>query len=100
MPLWLIPHVFANGRPFAGPDSVPGRNAQLPDGSRAIRFSSPEDTILQKLRLGGETSERQWEDVQRVLKIQGTSLDFTYLIRSAQTLNVADLLDRARKSAQ
>jgi hypothetical protein len=36
-------------------------------------FASPEDTILAKLewyRLGGEVSERQWRDVQVVLKAQ------------------------------
>jgi hypothetical protein len=75
---------------------------QLESGSRSIRFASPEDTILQKLlwfRLGGEISERQWRDVQGVLSIQGTSLDQDYLSRSAQILNVTDLLKRAREES-
>jgi hypothetical protein len=75
---------------------------QLESGSRAIRFASPEDTILQKLlwfRHGGETSERQWHDVQGVLSIQGTSLDHDYLSRSAQILKVTDLLKRAREES-
>lgn len=72
------------------------------DASRAIRFASPEDTILQKLiwyRLGGGVSAQQWSDIQGVLKVQGVSLDFDYLERSAAILNVTDLLQRARESA-
>ena len=76
---------------------------QVGDTSRAIRFASPEDTILQKLiwyRLGGGISEQQWSDIQGVLRIQGMSLDFDYLARSAAILNIADLLERARESAR
>jgi hypothetical protein len=76
---------------------------QLANGSRVIRFASPEDTILQKLlwfRLGGQNSERQWSDVQGVLKIQGSSLDYDYLKRSAQVLNITDLLERAEESTR
>ncbi|HVB22933.1 MAG TPA: hypothetical protein VNG51_13405 [Ktedonobacteraceae bacterium] len=65
-------------------------------------FASPEDTILTKLewyRMGGEVSERQWNDLLGVLKLQGTNLDFTYLQRWAVSLNVADLLKRAYEDA-
>jgi hypothetical protein len=65
-------------------------------------FASPEDTILTKLewyRMGGEVSERQWNDLLGVLKLQGTSLDFAYLRRWAVSLNVADLLVRAYEDA-
>lgn len=65
-------------------------------------FASPEDTILSKLdwyRLGGETSDRQWNDILGVLKVQGQSLDFAYLDRWAAELRVADLLARARDDA-
>jgi hypothetical protein len=68
---------------------------------RSIHFSSPEDTILQKLnryRLGGSVSNQQWNDVQGVLKIQGLALDFEYMERCAAFLNIADLLQQARKS--
>lgn len=69
------------------------------DSSREVRFSSPEDTILQKLvwyRLGGGVSEQQWKDVQGVLKIQGASLDFDYMEASARALHIIDLLEQAR----
>jgi hypothetical protein len=76
---------------------------QIGDAARLLRFASPEDTILQKLiwyRKSGGVSEQQWKDVQGVLKIQGPSLDFDYLERSAAILNVSDLLERAKESAR
>ena len=42
--------------------------------------ASAEDTVLAKLewyRMGGEVSERQWRDVQNVLKVQAGHLDLT-----------------------
>jgi hypothetical protein len=63
-----------------------------------IRFASAEDTLLYKLvwyRLGGEQSERQWDDVRGIFKVQGEQLDRTYLHRWARHLRVTDLLERA-----
>ena len=43
-----------------------------------LQIASPEDTILQKLlwyRKGGEVSERQWNDILGVIKVQGRALD-------------------------
>ncbi len=45
--------------------------------------------------MGGEVSDRQWNDILGVLKVQGTALDLAYLQRWATNLKVADLLDRA-----
>jgi hypothetical protein len=73
-----------------------------PETPLAVRFSSPEDTILHKLRwykLGGNTSDRQWTDIIGVLRVQGESLDFSYLERWAFFLNLKDLLERARSEA-
>ena len=61
-------------------------------------IASAEDTILAKLRwyrLGGETSERQWSDVQGVVELRGSELDREYLRRWASVLGVDDLLERA-----
>ncbi|MGH2345936.1 MAG: hypothetical protein ACRDG4_11960 [Chloroflexota bacterium] len=69
---------------------------------RTAIISSPEDTVLAKLewyRLGHETSEKQWSDVQGVLKLQGSGMDHDYLRRWARTLGVADLLSRALADA-
>ena len=70
----------------------------LLEGTRPFNVASPEGTILNKLewyRMGGEVSDRQWNDILGVLKVQGTSLDMAYLQRWAANLNVTDLLERA-----
>lgn len=45
--------------------------------------------------MGGEVSDRQWNDILGVLKVQDTNLDMAYLQRWASSLGVADLLERA-----
>ena len=70
----------------------------LQEGSRPFNVASPEGTILNKLewyRMGGEVSDRQWNDILGVLKVQGTQLDMPYLQRWAVNLKVTDLLERA-----
>jgi hypothetical protein len=61
-----------------------------------------EDTILLKLewyRIGGEISDRQWNDILGVMKTQGDRLDNTYLDHWATEIGVKDLLDRIRQQA-
>lgn len=61
-------------------------------------FVSAEDIILSKLdwyRMGGGVSERQWNDVLGVLKVQKQLLDIAYLEHWAARLQLADLLQRA-----
>lgn len=70
----------------------------LLEGTRSFNVASPEGTILNKLewyRMGGEVSDRQWNDILGVLKVQGTDLDMNYLQKWAASLNVIDLLERA-----
>ncbi len=67
-----------------------------------LRIASAEDTVAHKLawfRRGGETSDRQWQDVVGVLKVQGSRLDLDYLAETTQALGVVDLLARAREEA-
>ncbi|MBE2222937.1 MAG: hypothetical protein IAF02_15435 [Anaerolineae bacterium] len=69
-----------------------------PDTDEKIWVLSAEDVILAKLdwfRLGGEVSERQWRDILGVLKTQQKALDIDYLKQWAQSLGVADLMERA-----
>ena len=67
------------------------------ESPRDVFVKSAEDTVLRKLhwfRLGGEVSDRQWQDVQGIVSIQGKRLDVDYLTRWADQLGVRDLLDR------
>lgn len=71
-------------------------------GEPPVYFASPEDTVLSKLdwyRRGGEVSDRQWSDIQAVLKVQADRLDRTYLREWADWLGVRDLLERTLAEA-
>jgi len=64
--------------------------------------ATAEDTLLAKLewyRMGGEVSERQWRDVQGILKVQAGNLDLAYLHRWAKQIDVSDLFERALTEA-
>ncbi len=70
----------------------------LLEGTRLFNVASPEGTILNKLewyRMGGEVSDRQWNDILGVLKVQGMHLDMDYLKKWSANLKVTDLLERA-----
>lgn len=65
---------------------------------RMAHVCTPEDLVLVKLeryRMGGEVSDRQWLDILGVLKAQSGKLDREYLREWAVELGVSDLLDRA-----
>ena len=73
-----------------------------PTSTAVLYMTSPEDIILRKLtwyRSGGEVSERQWNDVLGVLKVQSSALDVPYLRLWAERLEVADLLRRVFEEA-
>lgn len=66
-------------------------------GSLSAPVATAEDIILLKLewyRLGNGTSERQWNDLRTVGKLQADRLDCQYLRRWANELGVADLMER------
>lgn len=67
-------------------------------GGRSFFVDTAEDTLLHKLewyRDGGEVSERQWNDVVGVVRVQAGALDLEYLREWAARLDVAELLERA-----
>ena len=71
--------------------------------TRKAYIASPEDNILSKLewyRLGGELSDRQWNDVLNVLKVQGETIDIAYLKKWAKALGLDDLLTRVLDKAK
>lgn len=94
---------ISRGRPFdlacmhrAEKGCIGGAN-----GSIEVPVATLEDTIISKLewyRLTDETSERQWDDVSRLKRLAGGTLDRVYLNRSAQMVGVSDLLDRLLSS--
>jgi hypothetical protein len=57
-------------------------------------FVTAEDVLLAKLH-GGEVSDVQWRDVQGIVRGRREGLDREYLERSAATLGVVSLLERA-----
>ena len=62
-----------------------------------VRIATAEDSIISKLewfRLTNETSERQWDDVCRLIKLLSTQADVSYLHRAAESVGVGDLLQR------
>jgi len=75
--------------------SVPVRLGE--NAPRDVFVKSAEDTLLRKFlwyRLGGEVSDRQWEDVRGIVSVQAERLDVPYLIGWADRLGIRDLLDR------
>jgi hypothetical protein len=45
--------------------------------------------------MGGGISDRQWGDVQGILKVQADALDYGYLKRWGAEWGLSDLLNRA-----
>lgn len=93
-------------RPDSGIHAEERRRAhrvRLGEGADSeVSVQSPEDTVLQKLvwyRKGGEVSDRQWRDVQGVLKARHRALELGYLRTWGAELGVADLLERAFREA-
>src|SRR6185503_10749945 len=65
---------------------------------RVLPFHPPEDILLQKLRwyqMGGRSSDRQWRDIQGIIRVQGARLDRPYLRQHAAAVDVEALLSDA-----
>ncbi len=63
-----------------------------------LYLASVEDIIAHKLlwyQMGGGVSERQWNDVLGVIKIQFNMLDHEYLKTAAEAKKVTELLEKA-----
>jgi hypothetical protein len=78
------------------------RVAPFDGATDRIAFASAEDMVVRKLdwfRRGGSRSERQWNDVLGILRVQAGRLDLDQLRQSASLLAVTDLLDRALAEA-
>ena len=90
--------------PWTQQEAVRRRQETIGVDEDSIRayVASPEDMVLQKLnwfRMGGGVSDRQWRDIQGMLKVQKQTLDHTYLQKWAAELNLSDLLQQALEAA-
>lgn len=84
---------------FAGLASVSTSAVETIGGGRSVSVpvATPEDSIVSKLewfRLTDETSERQWEDVSRLVDLHGPRLDTEYMQQMADSVGVGDLLQK------
>ena len=62
-----------------------------------VPIASAEDSIISKLewyRLTNETSDRQWDDVSRLIQLLGDATDLDYLKHAAESVGVLDLLNK------
>ncbi len=68
-----------------------------PSGRR-FRLATAEDILLRKMlwyHAGDESSDRQWQDILGVLRVQMEAIDHTYLLEWATKLGLESLLARA-----
>jgi hypothetical protein len=75
---------------------------EVPDIGRALSICAPEDIVLHKLLwygAGSWVSDRQWYDLQGVLRLQAHSLDLAYLWHWGAVLGMGALLQRALDEA-
>lgn len=97
-----IDFYLSSGRPF---EVAQFQRAQLLDfpgePGGLLRVASAEDTVLAKLEWYTlAPSDRQWRDVQAILRVQDQALDLAYMSRWADLLGLADLLEWALKGRQ
>ena len=70
---------------------------------QTLYLASAEDIILHKLywfKMGGGVSDRQWNDIAGVIKVQDDKLDYSYLKNAAQQRGVTTLLQKAINEAE
>jgi hypothetical protein len=71
-------------------------------GAVAVFVATAEDVVIAKLdwyRASGGQSDRQWQDLVGVIKVQGPAIDYEYLRQWAARLDLSQLLDRALAEA-
>jgi hypothetical protein len=75
---------------------------EVPEIGRTLYVCAPEDIVLHKLlwyAAGSGVSDRQWYDLQGVLRLQAHDLDLAYLRYWGAALGVGALLQRALDEA-
>lgn len=85
-------------RRFDGGEFARSKGIKLEGTDFEVRVCCAEDIVAAKLewyRLGEEHSDRQWNDILGVLRLNADRLDLELLRSSATELGVADLLEKA-----
>lgn len=88
--------------PFARENMHRRSALEVPELGRTLSICAPEDIVLHKLlwyAAGGGVSDRQWYDLQGVLRLQALGLDLAYLQHWAVVLGIGALLQRALDEA-
>ncbi|NNJ10997.1 hypothetical protein EKD04_011705 [Chloroflexales bacterium ZM16-3] len=93
---------LSSGRPFEVAQFQRGEVVDIPgEPGGSLRVASAEDTVLAKLECYKlAPSDRQWRDVQAILRVQDDSLNHDYLRQWAAELAITDLLEYALKGQQ
>lgn len=93
----------SRNRPFDLNSMQRARLEQIADDpSLSVLIASAEDSIIAKLewyQIGNRTSERQWDDVSRLIKLLGEQADVEYLNQAAASVGVSDLLRQLLEQA-
>jgi hypothetical protein len=93
---------LSSARPFEVAQLQRAEVIDIPgDPGGSLRVASAEDTVLAKLEWYKlAPSDRQWRDVQAILRVQDDALDQAYLRQWAAELAITDLLEYALKGQQ
>ncbi len=99
---WKIDIFILTQEPFKQSKFLRRKKITVDEMGRTLNFSSPEDTILQKLLWYGMTqnkSDKQWRDILGILKLQQSELDFVYLEEWANILQLSKELEQALRES-
>ncbi len=102
LPFFTKIDIFPVGRTPYDASEFARRALVAVKGDATLAVKSPEDTILRKLlwyKEGGSRSDRQWRDIQGVLRINQNTLEQSYLTQWATRLGLAELLGKAQREA-
>jgi hypothetical protein len=93
---------LSSGRPFEVAQFQRALVVDIPgESGGTLRVASAEDTVLAKLEWYKlAPSDRQWRDVQAILRVQDDAIDLAYVRQWADVLGLVELLEWALKGQQ
>ncbi|HET9215864.1 MAG TPA: hypothetical protein VFR18_02730 [Terriglobia bacterium] len=92
---WKIDFIIRKSRPFSLTEFE--RRSQVHFEGLQLYIAQPEDIIVAKLEWAKRaSSERQIEDVVGILRVQSKDLDYSYIEKWVQELDLQEQWDQAR----